>query len=103
MSPEEVAQVFGTDRFPPGSILYLSKNSILQDLVSSKRAFSNRRAQSKNKSNVMIDKVDVSCLTRKKTTRSPKGDKHPPSDLHEEQKNNAYATVEEPIVAPAIF
>ena len=66
VTPEEVSQVFGSDRFPPASLLYLSKNSILQDLVSKKRAFAKKAAQSKN-GNSMIDKVDLNCPRKKNT------------------------------------
>ena len=52
-----IGEVFGSERFQLDSILYLSKNHILQDLVSKKRAFSVKAKTEKR--TPAIDSVDV--------------------------------------------
>ena len=59
LAPVEVAEVFGAERLPLSSILYLKKSSILQDLISKRRAFSNKVVHSSISDSVIV-KVDIS-------------------------------------------
>ena len=100
---EEVAEVFGSERLPPDSIKYLARSSILQDLVITKRAFANQVVHKKI-SGSMIVKVDISNQPNSAKKSMDRVKILPSADLKEKLDNDdAYATVEEPIVAPAIF
>lgn len=58
LSFSEISDVFGCDRFSISNIKYLQKTDILQDLVTTRRAFS-QKTQQKHRTHRSIDVFDV--------------------------------------------